>query len=286
MKINIIIIFSIIIASCSYLNTVRVNKNDSCKTRYPILLVHGFGYWDDNKILPYWGRIPTRLRVEGAIVYLSGQDAFQPIEINASHLYSRIQTILAETGAEKINIIAHSKGGIEARYLITKLDKGKCVASLTTIATPHWGSSFADFAISTVDKYKIPAADLLNYYAEIIGDMKPESYIAALELTPKNMSNFNSTITDISSVYYQSCGAMMTDPLHDILFEIPYNIILSNEGKSDGIVPTNSCVWGNFKGFISGNPGGGGISHTEIIDLYRKDSSGPGLKGFLPNTLI
>lgn len=53
----------------------------SCKTRYPILLVHGMGF-RDGKIC-YWGRIPKVLEKHGAELYFGGQEANASIERNA-----------------------------------------------------------------------------------------------------------------------------------------------------------------------------------------------------------
>ena len=85
-----------------------------CRTRYPILLIHGLNCRDD-WVFPYWGRVADILRARGAAVFLSGQDAWGSVPGNARALLRRAEDILAETGAEKLNLIAHSKGGLEAR---------------------------------------------------------------------------------------------------------------------------------------------------------------------------
>ncbi len=59
----------------------------------------------------------------------------------------RIKEILEETGSDKVNIIAHSKGGLDSRYAISCLGAAPYVASLTTINTPHRGCEFADWLL-------------------------------------------------------------------------------------------------------------------------------------------
>ena len=113
-----------------------------CRTRYPLLLVHGLNCRDD-WIFSYWGRMADILREHGAAVFLSGQDAWGSVPGNARALLSRGEAILAETGSEKLNLIAHSKGGLEARYLVSTLGFAPKAASLTTICTPHHGSKAA-----------------------------------------------------------------------------------------------------------------------------------------------
>ena len=56
---------------------------------------------------------------------------------------------MQKTGCGKVNIIAHSKGGLDSRYAISKLGSDKYVASLTTINTPHHGCLFAEYLLNT-----------------------------------------------------------------------------------------------------------------------------------------
>ena len=113
-----------------------------CRTRYPLLLIHGLNCRDD-WVFPYWGRVADILREHGATVYLSGQDAWGSIPGNARALLRRAEDILSETSSEKLNLLAHSTGGLEARYLISTLGFAPKAASLTTICTPHRGSKAA-----------------------------------------------------------------------------------------------------------------------------------------------
>ena len=84
--------------------------------KYPVMLVHGFGFRDGKRI-NYWGRIPKLLEEKGCAVFYGKQDSSGTIEDNALFLKERIEEILRETDAKKVNLIAHSKGGLEARYL-------------------------------------------------------------------------------------------------------------------------------------------------------------------------
>ncbi len=69
----------------------------------------------------------------GAELWFGNQDAFGTIEHNAAQLKVSAENALRQSGAEKLNLIAHPKGGIEARYLISRLDMAERIASLTTI---------------------------------------------------------------------------------------------------------------------------------------------------------
>ena len=81
----------------------------SCQTKYPLVLIHGAGF-RDLKWPVYWGRIPAALEVRGAVIRYGLQDCWASTETNAAEIIRRIDQVLAETGAEKVNLIAHSKG--------------------------------------------------------------------------------------------------------------------------------------------------------------------------------
>ena len=90
---------------------------------------------DDEKAIV--DSLKFNLEKEGYKVYVADTDGFGSVENNAEQLKSFIERVLSETGAEKVNIIAHSKGGLDAKYMITKLYMEDKIASLTTLCTPH-----------------------------------------------------------------------------------------------------------------------------------------------------
>lgn len=99
------------------------------QTKYPFLLVHGFGFRDHEKY-NYWGRIPRWLEQRGVRIYYGYQDANATIEENARRLAEEIHRLVKETGMEKWNVIAHSKGGLDMRYAISQLDIAPRIISL------------------------------------------------------------------------------------------------------------------------------------------------------------
>jgi pimeloyl-ACP methyl ester carboxylesterase len=75
------------------------------------------------------------------------------IEKAAAGLYTLIQDVRAKTGAEKVNLVAHSMGGLVVRCMIQKLcgEDGRepsaaIVDKFFTYGTPHGGISF-DFGV-------------------------------------------------------------------------------------------------------------------------------------------
>ncbi len=247
-----------------------------CATRYPIMLIHGTGA-RDRKRLGYWGRIPKALQDEGAAVFTGGQDSWGTIEDNAETLRQSMQKALAETGAGKLNLIAHSKGGLDARYAISRLGLAEQVASLTTLSTPHRGSR-------TMEKLcRMPAwlfrlaALFVNGYFRLLGDKKPDFAAVCRQFTCSYMETFNREVPDAPGVLYRSYGSVMKNSRCDWLMRVPFWVIRRIEGENDGLVTPESAKWGEYRGLL---PGGRlGISHADMVDLRRRDRKGTGVRG-------
>ena len=253
------------------LRNLRVDS-EICKTRYPLLMVHGVGF-RDLRYFNYWGRIPRELKQNGAVVYYGNQEAFGTIVSNGEDIRKRIYEILEETGAEKINIIAHSKGGLDARYAISTLKMAPYVASLTTMCTPHRGCRFVDYALRLPEGlYRFVAGIFDRAFAKF-GDRNPDFYTATHQFGTRASAEFNRETPDAPGVYYQSYASMMRYPWSHLLLSIPWCMIRPLEGDNDGLVSTYSAKWGEFQGVFS-NRRVRGISHGDMIDLKRQDYKG------------
>ena len=90
------------------------------KSKYPIILVHGI-MLKDFKFFKAFGKIEKALKDEGYYVETSKTDGFGTISNNAYQLKKQILRILDEQKTNKINIIAHSKGGLDAKDMIKNL---------------------------------------------------------------------------------------------------------------------------------------------------------------------
>ncbi len=67
--------------------------------------------------------------------------------------------------ARKVNLIAHSMGGLDARYAICQLGLADRVASLTTIGTPHLGTPLADLGTSVLRRFRLLFRGLVDLEA-------------------------------------------------------------------------------------------------------------------------
>jgi len=243
----------------------------NCITKYPFVFIHGTGF-RDHKWFNYWGRIPTALALHGCKFYYGNQDSWATVENNAVSLKERIEEILAETGAEKVNIVAHSKGGMEARYIISSLGMSDSVASLTTVSTPHHGSKTMDFVCGLPVFLFRAAAFFANLWFRILGDSNPDFHFVCRQFTTDYAEEFNKNNADANGVYYQSYAGVMNNSFSDAMMIIPHFVIRLIEGENDGLVTTKSAQWGHFKGILKGRTNRG-ISHADEVDMRRRKLS-------------
>lgn len=256
-----------------HLNEILRVGSDCCQTKYPIIMVHGIGF-RDLKYFNYWGRMPKVLIQNGATIYYGHQNAWGTIEENAAKIAQTIDKALSETGTNKVNIIAHSKGGLDSRYLISRMGYADKVASLTTMSTPHRGSALIDLLNRLPDGcYRFIAGYFDKSFSKF-GDEMPDCYHASKQLAPAYCKSFNEQTKDSPLVYYQSYTSVMRGMLSDTLLSIPYLFmqLLSHE-KNDGLVTVSSAKWGEFKGVFE-NSKRRGLSHGDMIDLKREDIKG------------
>ncbi len=251
-----------------------------CKTRYPILLVHGV-FFRDWKLVNYWGRIPAELEKNGAWIFYGNHQSALPVNESGAELAARIKEVLRVTGAEKVNIIAHSKGGLDSRYAISKCGMAPYVASLTTINTPHRGCEFADYLLS-----KIPAAQqqqvakTYNAALKKLGDTNPDFLSAVKDLTAGRCKEINGEVLDSPDVFYQSVGSKLNYasggrfPLN-----FSYQLVNYFDGNNDGLVGEKSFPWGENYRFLT-VMGKRGISHGDMIDMNRENFKGFDVREF------
>ena len=213
------------------------------------MLVHGAFLRDDGRLDP-WGEIPSELSKNGAVIYRGNQNAVCGVEENGIFLARRIEEIIEKSGAEKLNIIAHSKGGLDSRYAISVLEKGRYVASLTTINTPHGGCRYIDFLLKVLPgPIKSRIVDYENKKFLRLGDTRPDFLKTITDLSAKGCLRLNSIMPDDESVYYQSFGTKLLrasdaqPPLNRC-----YRFIKLFDGENDGLCGEYSQRrWENYR---------------------------------------
>lgn len=233
------------------------------------------------KYLNYWGRIPSELEKNGAKIYYGNHQSALSVEDSGRELAARIREIVSETGCEKVNIIAHSKGGLDCRCALTHFGAAPYAATLTTINTPHRGCLFADYLLGKVpEQLKNTIAGSYNLALKRLGDSDPDFIAAVTDLTNENCKLFNERTPDSESVYYQSVGSKLnhaTDGKFPLNFS--YHIVKHFDGENDGLVSETSFPWGNCYKYLK-TDGRRGISHGDMIDLNRENIKGFDVREF------
>ncbi|MCC5808780.1 MAG: triacylglycerol lipase [Ectothiorhodospiraceae bacterium] len=169
-------------------------------TRYPIVLVHGLlGFDSIAGAINYWYRIPAELERGGADVYVVKVDPVQSNEVRGEQLAQQVEDILAISGADRVNLIGHSQGGLTARYVAAT--RPQLVASVTSVGTPNQGSTVADVIRAGLREGGISesvVSSIANGFGNLInvlsgGGWSGADSVAALDsLTTAGLEDFNS----------------------------------------------------------------------------------------------
>ncbi|KAH8835221.1 alpha/beta-hydrolase [Flagelloscypha sp. PMI_526] len=231
-------------------------------TRNPVVFCHGlFGFNSVSvglSIAPmkfsYWKGIQEVLQANGTQVLVTHVPATSSPIDRAQVLEDQIAELYM---GQSVHLIGHSMGGLDCRLVAHKLNKSKYprfkVLSVTTVATPHRGSHFADHFLQTVGKERMPQVlSWLNMLPNGGGDGKAFEF-----LTVENIRKFNQETPDDPSVQYFSWGASYDPGLIDT-WKYPHSVILEKEGPNDGLVSVNSSRWGKYLGTLS---------HVNHLDL-------------------
>jgi triacylglycerol lipase len=214
----------------------RRKKAPPALLRYPLVLVHGILGFDSigvGKVKQgYFRGVQRALEAIGVKVYAPRLPALGSVPVRAERLAAYIRAL----PDERVNIIAHSMGGLDARWAISRLGLGDKVASLVTIGTPHHGSPLADLASEG------PARWVREWFARVGTPSEAVEW-----LTTRSATKFNVDAPDDPRVLYASVvcrapgGLWRSNPLL-----VPTHLYLrKRSGHNDGIVPTASQHWGD-----------------------------------------
>jgi len=255
-------------------------ENAVCRTKYPILLVHGV-FFRDSRFFNYWGRVPAELIRNGAAVFYGEQQSAASVEDSAKELAARIRAVAEQSGTGKVNIIAHSKGGLDARLAISRLGAAPYAASLTTINTPHRGCLFAEYLLGkTSQKFQQGLADTYNAALKKLGDANPDFLAAVRDLTKSACDALNEKAPDMPGVLYESVGSKVRRARSgQFPLNVSYPLVRHFDGENDGLVAVEAAKWGTAFTLLTPK-GRRGISHGDVIDLNRENIPGFDVREF------
>ena len=203
--------------------------------RNPIVFLHGLlgysrirlGGWT---ISSYFANIPNLLEAAGNRVHVSQVHPIGSIAERAGQVKAFLNAV---SPSEPVHVIAHSMGGLDARYMISRLGMADRVLTLTSIGTPHRGTPFADWGVRRFDRLASSALDFFGL-----------TFQAFRDLTTESCKHFNEEIIDSSQVRYFSVAGQHRNGWHSPEWQLPHRIVSSVEGANDGIVSVCSATHG------------------------------------------
>ena len=220
---------------------------------FPIILAHGIARFDILRELlaaeiglppnplddqfQYFRNIRTYLNGHGFNeVFNTNVDFAGSLALRSEQLKLRVDDVLDRTGAEKVHIIAHSMGGLDARRMIVDLEMAGRVASLTTIGTPHLGTVLADQVIANGGTMLIEALEkAVNIDLDGFRD-----------LTTGACDEFNRRAEDAeaeNAVFYQTFASSQKSRNVFLPLLPSWFAIRALDGANDGLVSARSQRW-------------------------------------------
>jgi triacylglycerol lipase len=220
---------------------------DILRLKYPVVLIHGLGARSAYGPFEYFYGLPKLLKNAGNPLYIANLTSWQTIEHRAEQLKRQLDQAIPDG---KLNLVGHSMGGLDARYLTSCMGYADRVASITTIGTPHRGSSAGDLATGLLPEPAFDAADRVLKFLD--------SSTAALKQITRTycQGQFARVAPNMPQVAYFSATTAISSPIftHSLpIFWISHQIVKSAEGDNDGFVSVESAQWGDHICTYSGD---------------------------------
>jgi triacylglycerol lipase len=246
---------------------------------YPIILAHGFSGFHNIGPLTYFYGVQDALSKDGHQVFVTRVDPYNSSEARGAELLAQVQSILGDTEAEKVDLICHSQGALDCRYVAHQL--GDKIAAVVMVAGVNRGDYVADVASGAIQG---PTADAVQLLLTLFGDgvLDPEGHpntdaqAAIAQLTTAGAAAFNAKYPDDPHVAYFSiagrsengggdddCGSATEAPFVEKWEGVtgPVNALLSGTASmldssaspsptNDGLVTVASAKWGTFLGCV------------------------------------
>jgi triacylglycerol lipase len=213
----------------------------------PIVLHHGLFGYDTVGVgkfrWAYFQGIDKAIRKLGAPVIVTKVHPTGGIVRRATELKAAIESGLAELNGDghhngspaKILLVAHSLGGLDARYMISRLGMADRVAALLTVTTPHRGSPYADWCVRHLGK-RLGGFELMDMLGLDVHGIE--------DLTTEACARFNQDVLDVPGVPYFSVSAAREWPKVAPFVLHSHKVIQECEGDNDGLVSIKSATWG------------------------------------------
>jgi triacylglycerol lipase len=127
----------------------------------PVVLVPG---WGDNApdLQPLVLRLMEAGWPQSRISALTFQDAVGSNRDHAAEVSQAVETLRSLTGADRVDVVAHSMGGLAVRYYLQFKDGHEAVRRVVFLGTPHRGTVAAMLAWGDGGREMVPGSDFLS----------------------------------------------------------------------------------------------------------------------------
>lgn len=221
------------------------------KTRYPIFLCHGYGAIGSViKSGPLHDPC-MKIRGHGVPAIAPNIVPYARIETRAENWVQLINTFCEDHKYEKVNIIAHSMGGLDIRCALSKMNLAHRVESLTTIATPHHGSSLADLILKAPELLTEKLSVMFDWFGDNMYPKTKSDALGSLEQLTRAYTTevFNPDHPNVDDIAYYSYSAGVgkgTEYSINPVLKFQNNQIFEKEGPNDAFVSVESAKWGTL----------------------------------------
>lgn len=228
---------------------------------YPVILIHG-----TISSKNVWQNLVLRLRGDDFVVFCPdyGVHGTQDIPTSATDVGAYIEQVLSATGAEQVDIVGHSQGGLLARYWINELGGEDYVHHLITLGSPHHGTTLLGMlgTLLTSDmSQRMAAATIRRVFGasgmqQIIGSPVLETLAASADTRPHIRYSCFATRNDSTVV-----------PLENAFLDDTDNNLLRNHYLQDiGVAKVKHE-------FLPSNPAVQEVVHQALLEGLEEDDS-------------
>lgn len=192
-----------------------------------IVFVHGYlaplpnAYWVGSlKLMHDLKRREVDLRVVRA-----------PVTASVTERAARLAREVDATRAERIVLVGHSMGGLDARYTAGRFDPARRVSDVITLGTPHRGTMLADLVHRL--RHRLPAP------------LREIDRGGLADLTRAAARRFNDAVPDRGDVRYHAICGRIAPRAVPMLLQPFARRLAAHEGDNDGLVSVDSARWGD-----------------------------------------
>jgi triacylglycerol lipase len=191
--------------------------------RDPILFVHG---WSENESV--WSTMIRSFEREGWTAEELNNWRYNTSQSNvttAREVSTKVAEILRRTGAEKVDLVTHSMGGLNTRYYLKNLSGTASVDDWVSLGGPNHGTTTAFFCFSTA-----------------CTEMRPESrFLAALNEVDETPGTTN------YGTFWSRCDEII-NPDESVLLSGATNTEIGCVGHI--AMTSDSTVYGRVRDFV------------------------------------